>query len=462
VSEHISEQDSERYRKRVMTSDELFATSFHLAVCDACHNRFAGEDILEPTYTFIRDELKAAQDEDLDHIGSEQLAAYVDQKLSWPDREVVETHFEVCSQCNLMAEKLRLNSRSFGGAHAPDKPSSRASIGRVLAPAWGAPIQIAGAALAGALLVWLVAQPLRSQVAGLRAEIEELRRTNATLNQEITTLGSLEVERDQYARESERLRHENEASQAVINRLEKDIAQKQVRSPMTPVFSSLPVVTLNDESGPVILNEKGNITGINSLAVSYQRLIKTALTTGRVKTPPLIGTLRGKSSRTMGAASSTPFALLTPRGTVIESDRPTFRWQSLAEASGYTVTLLDSRLNKVVTSPLLHTSEWQMPSRLKRGGIYSWQVKAVVNGREVVSPSGPAPDVRFKILEQTGVDELERAKKDYRDSHLTLGIINAQMGLVDEAEKEFESLARLNPSSAAVQRMLRSLQALKR
>ena len=136
MSEHISEQDSERYRKRVMTSDELFATSFHLAVCDACHNRFAGEDILEPTYTFIRDELKAAQDEDLDHIGSEQLAAYVDQKLSWPDREVVETHFEVCSQCNSTAEKLRLNSRSIGAVHEPHKPPSSAGIDRMPVPAW--------------------------------------------------------------------------------------------------------------------------------------------------------------------------------------------------------------------------------------------------------------------------------------------------------------------------------------
>ena len=459
MSEHISEQDGERYRKRVMTSDELFATSFHLAVCDACHDRFAGQDVLEPTYTFIRDQLKAAQDEESDHIGYEQIAAYVDQKLSWPDREVVETHFEICSQCTSMADKRRLNAPlSSPATPVSGKPSSRASIGRMTVAPWRVP----AAALAGALLVWLVLLPLRSQVGGLQAEVEQLRRTNETLSQEVSALGKLQAQRDQYQRESERLRQENEASQAVIGRLERELAQKQVRSP-GPVFSSQPVVALTDESGPVVLDEQGNITGINSLPLSYQRLIKTALTTGRLKTPPLIGKLIGRSSKTMGnAGSSIPFALLAPAGTVIESDRPTFRWQPLAEASGYTVTLLDSGQNKVATSPMLSTNDWQMTARLKRGQIYYWQVKALQNGKEVVSHSGPAPDVRFKILEQAKVDELERARKLCSGSHVALGVIYAQMGLVDEAEKEIEKLARFNPSSAVVQRLLRSLQTLKR
>ena len=464
MAEHISKQDSERYHKRVMASEELFATSFHLAICDECYERFGGSEILEPTYTFIRDELRAAQDEEVDHVNREQMAAYVDQTLSWPDREIVETHFEMCSQCNAMADRLRIleAAESSAQAPAPVPTSSRVWMDRLRLPAWRIAIQTAGAALAAVLLIWLVVLPMRTQFADLKAQVEQLRQTNQALNQEISTLGSLEAQLDQYRRESARLTQENEASQSAFKRLEKEPAQGHLRSPVTDSSPSQPVVALVDGSGPVVLDEQGNITGINSLPLSYERLIKTALTSGQVPTPPLIAKLRGKSSKTMGeAGSSIPFALLAPTCTVIESDRPTFRWQALTGATGYTVTLLDSKRRKVVTSTLLHTNDWQTPSTLKRGGIYYWQVKALKDGREVVSPSGPAPDVRFKILEQVKVDELDRAKKEYAKSHLALGVIYAQMGLLDEAEREIEALARANPSSDVVQRLLRSLQILK-
>jgi hypothetical protein len=463
VSEHISNQDSERYRKRTMESDELFATSFHLAICDACHSRF-GSDILEPTYSFVRDELRAAEEEEFDHISVDQMAAYLDQSLSWPDREVVETHFEICSQCNAVAEKQRLLDAPGSSTEAPAlaAPSSPTWTDRWRQPAWRIPIQLAAAVLTAVLLVWLVTLPLRTHVAGLQAQVEQLQQTNQALNLEASTLARLESQLEQYRVESERLRKENEAYQAAINRFERGLVEKHGRPPLVHRSPSQPVIAITDASGPVVLDEQGNITGIDSLPLSYQLLIKAALTSGQVRTPPLIGKLRGKTSKSMSnAGSPVPFALVAPSCTVIESDSPIFRWQPLAEATGYSVTLLDSTRKRVVTSPALQTNEWQIPSRLKRGGIYYWQVKALKDGREVVSPSGSAADVGFRILNQTEVDQLERAKREFANSHLALGVIYAHMGLLNEAEREIEALARVNPSSDLVQRLLRSLRIMK-
>jgi hypothetical protein len=57
---------------------------------------------------------------------------------------------------------------------------------------------------------------------------------------------------------------------------------------------------------------------------------------------------------------------------------------------------------------------------------------------------------------------LLNAKKAYPDSHLVLGILYAQSGLIDNAEQEFESLIRVNPKSNIAQKLLASLRSYRR
>ncbi len=54
----------------------------------------------------------------------------------------------------------------------------------------------------------------------------------------------------------------------------------------------------------------------------------------------------------------------------------------------------------------------------------------------------PAPEAKFKVLEQSQANELERIKKTAANSPLTLGVLYAQAGLLNDAEREFETLLK--------------------
>jgi hypothetical protein len=73
-------------------------------------------------------------------------------------------------------------------------------------------------------------------------------------------------------------------------------------------------------------------------------------------------------------------------GRVIETDRPTFRWRRLAGAASYSVTVADDRLNEIATSESLTGQEWRITRPLEYGGVYTWQVTAIKDGREVSLP----------------------------------------------------------------------------
>jgi hypothetical protein len=154
--------------------------------------------------------------------------------------------------------------------------------------------------------------------------------------------------------------------------------------------------------------------------------------------------------------------LLRPVGTVVLSHRPLFRWRALKDADSYVVKIYDADFNEVAASPPLAATTWTVPRALVRGPTYSWQVTARVGDREILSPVKPAPEARFMVLEQAKANELAKAKNASPDSPLTLGILYAQAGLLDEAEYEFQTLLRANPQSTLVQKLLRSVRAKRR
>ena len=163
-----------------------------------------------------------------------------------------------------------------------------------------------------------------------------------------------------------------------------------------------------------------------------------------------------------GDAPGNTFSVIEPVGKVILSDRPTFRWSQLEGATSYVVEVFDAKFNLVMASPQLAERSWVPPQPLKRGGLYSWQVKAVKQGVQFESPRPPAPQANFRVVDQAKADELARARQSYNSSHLTLGLLYTQAGLLDQAEQELQALQKNNPNAAVARRLVESLQALRR
>jgi hypothetical protein len=215
------------------------------------------------------------------------------------------------------------------------------------------------------------------------------------------------------------------------------------------------VAALYDGDRLVTLDRSGKISGLPS---DYEQVVGKALQKQQAEISGL-AELNKKSDKLMGDNDENyPFTLLGPVGKVVETDRPTFQWKPLAGATSYTVGIYDSSFNEVTKSGAITKTEWTMTHSLERGRIYFWQVAAIKDGEEIKSPRPPAQLMRFKVLEREKAESLEQAKRTSGDSHLVLGTLYAQAGMLEEAQREFKSLVEANPKSIVAQKLLHSVQ----
>jgi hypothetical protein len=238
-----------------------------------------------------------------------------------------------------------------------------------------------------------------------------------------------------------------------------------VSLPASPAGPSADVVAqLNDGGGQVTLDREGKLEGVGNLPPAYQQLIKDTLSRRRIEKSPLLAGLNRPGSSLMGGGDrqENQFAVIEPAGIVTLADRPTFRWARLEGASSYVVEVYDGNFNLVMASPSISAASWTALQPLKRGGSYSWQVKAVKDGQEFISPRPPAPQAKFRVLDQAMANELAQARRDYASSRLALGLLYARAGLLEDAERELRALQKDNPNSTQVRQLLLSLQAMRR
>jgi len=123
------------------------------------------------------------------------------------------------------------------------------------------------------------------------------------------------------------------------------------------------------------------------------------------------------------------------------------------------VEVYDELFTFADASPQITGLSWTATQPLKRGGIYYWQVKATKGGREFKAPSRGAPQAKFRVLDAARASELMQARRAYGSSRLMMGLLYAQAGLLDEAEREFRVLQKANPNSELIQRLLKQVRA---
>ena len=182
----------------------------------------------------------------------------------------------------------------------------------------------------------------------------------------------------------------------------------------------------------------------------------------QLDTPKELANLIGKTETLLSSAGSDKsFELIGPIGTFVEDVRPTFHWRELPGANSYKVSIFDSALNEIVTSATLYRSDWKSTVPLKRGVVYLWQVTALKNGQQIVSPVPPAPEAKFEVLEQNAADRLAQAEHDALESQFELGRAYAEAGVLDKAEAEFRLVSASDPKYQWAQEFIQELRALR-
>ena len=434
MSDHLSAQTVDQYRRRVMSPADLLAAGDHLANCDDCR-RLASEalpmdSIVSSLHVQLQSGVTGAESE---HLSYEQLAALVDNEVDVTDRVALEGHLESCSLCAAEVKDLTaFRSETHAAPVKTLEPATRPSLWKKISASLPVPVAqrpMLAAAFAlllvsvsvGLFFVWRANRPTTSpQHAGV--EVPQ---------------GSKPESGD--------------TSVPQASPSQQDAAPE-----------SRTIVSLSDGGGNVTLDDAGNVSGLESLAPSSRQAVKQALTAERVEVPAGLSELSGTKGTLLGPADQGGFSLLSPIGTITRSDRPALRWRRLSGATSYTVAILDADFNSVMTSPALTGTQWTPAKTLQRGRVYSWQVTAVKDGKEIISPSAPAPEARFKVLDKAKADELRNVEKTAGDSHLARGTLYARAGLLDDAERELRALVAANPQSSTARKLLQSLQSIRK
>jgi hypothetical protein len=214
------------------------------------------------------------------------------------------------------------------------------------------------------------------------------------------------------------------------------------------------VVSVRDGSTEITLDKKGTLAGVAGLDPATTNAVREALANAELSKPQVLNELSGPVIKFMGQASSPPpFALISPANTVVEDEQPTLRWESLSGATSYTVAVFDPQFRPVTKTRLQAETEWRVPTRLRRGATYFWQVTARKGELQITVPAAPAPRAEFKVLDSQTADDLQSVRI-VTNSHLVLGILYAREGLRLDAEQELEALAQENPQSPLAAKLL--------
>jgi anti-sigma factor RsiW len=419
---HLSQEQIEDYSQNRLPGAELLAASDHLGECEACRARVeAGLDV-DAAFFAVREEAFDGNGNAGAHLSSEQTAEYVDRNLAGDELQFVTDHLSSCEQCAFAVEDLR----AFRNQIAPslDRKYGPAQVRPVVRESWGqrfvsffrvSPVPAFGAAALAILLLsfigWIMWRTPKEETRGVVVV------PTPSLQPSPSVAPSVEVQPE-----------------------------------AAPI-----VAQLNDGAGVVSLDQQGKLSGAENLPPLYQELLRKALTSQRIERSSQLQGLTRPPSTLMGAKEELAFSVLGPAGLVLMSDRPAFRWSRLEGASAYVVEVYDEQFKRVLVSPELTTLSWSATQSLSRGRVYSWQVKAVKDGQEVTVPRPPAPQAKFRVLDQGTMNEILGAKRAYRSSHLTLALLYAKAGLLNEAEQELRMLQKANPQSEIVRKLLRQV-----
>lgn len=422
MSQHLSQSDIKNFLDQTLGSTGLLRVDSHLADCEECGEQIA--HIRMSTNMAVLSPKELFKDDAESHLTYEQLAAYVDREINDVEREIVDVHREVCRDCASQIDDLfdlrnTLQLESESGAMLPTASSSTGWWTNLTS---GSFLKFAVPAFGLVLLGTLVWTVWMSSNGGSTIPDSVV---------DVTDTPSV-------------------ASDVVNSEVVEDTNSN--------TETSKPIISLADGGTRIEIDEKGNLTGLNS--PQFESRVRSALTTQNIQISSAEKELRARSGVLMGDGQpGVPFALAAPVGKLIESDRPRFNWRPLNGAESYVVAIFDASFNKVTESPKLTQPGWTPAAPLKRGGVYQWQVTAVKDGQEIRSPVRPAPDARFKVLDAAAANDIAAAKRQAGRSHLLLGIAYAGAGLLDEAEREFRALVNQNPGSEIAKRLLQKVRA---
>ncbi|MFA0782015.1 zf-HC2 domain-containing protein [Fervidibacter sacchari] len=439
--EHITQEQWERYKTMDLDTEELVRIDEHLAKCGECRKRLLSEDQLERAIDRLHRQISAALPTDC--ITYDLLADYIDGRLSGEEKARVEEHLRVCAYC---AEDFRSLAEFRSTMQekpkelvqpATSQPSWWQRLKNALTSRWI--IALEAGAIAFLVLLFAIHQGQQR----FATQLQQLGLQIAHLHEHIKGLEG-QVQKLQ----QEQLADLRNQLTAVKQRLEAVAKEERQLAYTTP---TLPLMTLKDTAGTVVLTEDKRLEMPIPLASEWRKRVLELLLEGKVSQPENVKVAMAKLGEKVAVRGEIEglqtIQPISPVKTSVLPDQIIFRWKGVAGANQYRVLVADENGSKILwESQPISKTHLLLPARtLEPGGVYTWQVEAVVGEEKAVSQP-----VRFWVLDKQSASLVRRMERQFSNSALTLATLYATYGLWDKAIAQVHRLQKQNPDHPAI------------
>jgi hypothetical protein len=421
MSNHVNDNQIERYRSRQLGADEVAAVDSHLRVCAECGDRLVPPKERRSKMLFLMTEWGSPAA----HLSYEQLERYVEKSGTNEERAAVDAHTKVCARCRGdledlqsyregMADEIRDLNTLIASAPAAQVSAPPARQTGAIRRSWIRNLSYAGsgAIAAGLLLVFW-------QVGPLKYKLDQTERASKSL-----------ISPAVFAKEkqrSEELDRQHVRDQKAIARMVKENSSlDDEKTHLTKENQEL--ARRAAKPGP---------SGPLWVAPEEARRVEVAMNTTNLRLPD-IATLTDPA-RSVGpiARGGDAFGPTEPVGTDVISTMPELKWNGFPAADKYRIMISEidgggaekplkpKEVDKAVTS-------WTVETPLTRGKVYRWQVLPLTAEGATL----PAPDnlpARFRVLSP------EKARS-YLKVQLRNAVLAAENGLFSDAQSILQQI----------------------
>lgn len=330
----------------------------------------------------------------------EHLKPYIYQTIDSVEREIVESHVEICSDCR---EDLRdlLQFHEELEREKEIRELSKPRFWTTVSEWFSAPnhkaVWLAFASifvLSGAFLIWFFVSPAANEI----------------------------------------VQNPTNTNDLPINQTAPNIVQ-------TP--------TINQNA------PKMNLTNLSENKNQNTNETPKEIEMAALVLPKFLNELRINENETLRGNNDLPtqkIAVIAPNGKVIRGSSPILSWRNVPTAENYEVSVFDNDFNKIATTENLKGNSWRVPN-LTKGKIYQWQVSA----KSTDGKQNYLGQSKFYI-----VSERDEAKINRAQNSLERGRAFAEAGLLREAENEFRQYLKQNPNSENARKFLRQVEQAQR
>jgi hypothetical protein len=170
-----------------------------------------------------------------------------------------------------------------------------------------------------------------------------------------------------------------------------------------------------------------DITELDTLPDSLRDGAMLLLTTETPEPPDAIANLAVASGENV----------LRPVSEAVEETQPVLYWSAAFGEPPYTVSITEEHGQVITRAQGLQNTSWMVLTPLHRGGEYTWQVTA----------AGATEQASFRVLDEGQVMLWRGMLAAHRDSHLVIGVVAQQLGMLAIAEREYTALTKSFPDS---------------